>query len=142
MAALKTLKRREDFLRLRSGRKWVTPAFVLQGMRRSPGEEIEGPRFGFTVSRQAVAIQCEGGRKRGGAVRRNRARRRLKEVVRHVAETHARPDFDYVIIGRAQALTRSFEDLLTDMKRAFSRVNDKEQTGNRRGRRAGPARKD
>lgn len=136
MAALNTLKRREDFLRLRSGRKWVTPAFVLQGMRRPPERNGAGKaRFGFTVSSKAVSTQEASERKRGSAVKRNRARRRLKEAVRHLAATHARPDFDYVVIGRAQALTRSFDDLLVDMKRAFSKVNNSGQPGRRPKRR-------
>lgn len=126
MAQLCTLKNRREFLRLRSARKWVTPAFVLQGARRE-GEhdsaDVSGPRFGFTVSGRAVAQDGPKGRIRGNAVRRNRARRRLKEAVRLVAPEEARADFDYVVIGRVAALDRDFADLLKDLRTAFARVH-------------------
>lgn len=126
MARLSTLKDRRDFLRLRSARKWVTPAFVLQGAPRegaASGGDGSGPRFGFTVSGRAVAREGPNGRRRGNAVRRNRARRRLKEAVRLVASVEARADFDYVVIGRAAALDREFADLLQDLRTAFARVH-------------------
>lgn len=126
MARLSTLKDRRDFLRLRSARKWLTPAFVLQGAQRTSGNagaNVSGPRFGFTVSGRAVAQDGPNGRRRGGAVRRNRARRRLKEAVRLVACDEARPDFDYVIIARAAALDRDFSDLLKELHTAFARVH-------------------
>jgi ribonuclease P protein component len=62
-------------------------------------------------------------RKRPGAVMRNRARRRLKEAVRLTAPHHARGDFDYVVIGRREALHQSFADLLEDMQTAFDKVH-------------------
>jgi len=141
MARLSTLKDRRDFLRLRSARKWVTPAFVLQGAPRAGNEtggDVSGPRFGFTVSGRAVAQEGPEGRRRGGAVRRNRARRRLKEAVRLVAAEAARSDFDYVVIGRAAALHRGFADLLSDLRTAFDRVHAPK---GRRGREKPPNRR-
>jgi ribonuclease P protein component len=135
MARVSTLKNRRDFLRLRSGRKWVTPAFVLQGAPRpaeADGETVSGARFGFTVSGRAVAQDGAKGRRRGGAVRRNRARRRLREAVRLVAPKKAREDFDYVVIGRAAALDREFSDLLKDLHTAFDRVHASERRGGRK----------
>jgi ribonuclease P protein component len=134
MAQPNTLKRRGDFVRLKSGRKWVTPAFVLQAMPRAAddGDGASGPRFGFTVSGRAVAQGRPGGRKRGNAVRRNRARRRLREAVRLVAPTAARADFDYVVIGRAAALERDFDDLLKDLRIAFDKVHSLDQNRERK----------
>ena len=48
--------------------------------------------------------------------------RRLKEAVRLTGAAHAETGFDYVIIGRAAALTRNFADLLADMRLAFHKV--------------------
>ncbi len=119
---MRTLKTRAEFQRVRKGRKWVTPAFILQGLPRAGGGD-ECPRFGFTVSSKSVAKEGAAGRKRGMAVDRNRARRRLKEAVRLTFPAHAAPGFDYAIIGRAAALTRDFAVLLADMEAAFHKVN-------------------
>src|SRR5689334_21054234 len=68
---LATLKRRPEFQRVRTGARWATPAFVLEGKRREAPAPALAPagaaRFGFTVSKQV-----------GGAVERNRIKRRLK----------------------------------------------------------------
>lgn len=108
---------------MRSGRKWAARAFVLQGLARA-ADDGAGPRFGFAVGSKALAEGAGSGpRKRPGAVLRNRARRRLKEAVRLTAPQRARSDFDYVVIGRREALHQSFADLLEDMQRAFDKVH-------------------
>ncbi|MGO9546181.1 MAG: ribonuclease P protein component [Rhodomicrobium sp.] len=123
-----TLKTRAEFQRVQKGKKWVTPAFILQGLARADGA-MEAPRFGFTVSSKAVAKEIGAAKKRGMAVDRNRARRRLKEAVRLTFPAHAQPGFDYAIIGRAAALTRNFESLLADMEIAFHKVSQPARSG-------------
>ncbi len=68
-------------------------------------------RVGFTASRRV-----------GNAVSRNRVRRRLKSAVREVLAVHAKPDRDYVIIGRTATLTRPYAALLNDLETALKRV--------------------
>ncbi len=119
---METLKTRAEYKRVQKGRKWVAPGFILQGLARLC-EEDTGPRFGFAVSSKSVAKESSGGKRRGKAVDRNRARRRLKEAVRLTFVAHAEVGFDYVIIGRASALTRNFADLLADMRLAFHKVS-------------------
>lgn len=121
---LKTLKRRSEFDGLRSGRKWVASSFILQGAPRREEAAGPGPRFGFVVASKALRESgAAKGAERPGAVMRNRSRRRLKEAVRLVAETHARPDFDYVLIGRRDSLHQCFADLLEELQLAFGKVN-------------------
>jgi ribonuclease P protein component len=62
-------------------------------------------------------------KKLGGAVVRNRIRRRLKEAVRLSAPPEARPDFDYVLIARDGALKCHFTDLRCDLSVALRRVH-------------------
>jgi ribonuclease P protein component len=112
---LATLKRRSDFLRLRKGARWSTPGFVLEAMQRSGENGMAGeeqPRYGFTVTKQI-----------GGAVERNRIRRRLKAAVRSAQMAHARPDFDYVLIARPPALHLPYIALVRDLEKAFDRVH-------------------
>lgn len=121
---MQTLKRRSEFERVRKGRKWVTAAFIMHGLPRVADTGVcSGPRFGFTVSNKSVAKERAEGKKRGKAVDRNRARRRLKEAVRLSFRENASPNFDYVVIGRAAALVRNFADLLADMRLAFHKVS-------------------
>jgi ribonuclease P protein component len=112
-ARLATLKRRPEFLRVRSGARWSTPAFVLEGKRRSAAAPAgDAPRFGFTVSKKV-----------GGAVERNRIRRRLKAAVRGILPDHARRDFDYVIVARRPALDIAFAALVSNLVDALERVH-------------------
>ena len=91
---MEKLKRRRDFLAAAAGAKAPTAGFVLQERRR----DDEGPaRVGFTVSKKV-----------GGAVERNRVRRRLREVVRLSDAEGFRPGNDYVLVGRRAALDLSF----------------------------------
>jgi ribonuclease P protein component len=110
------LKRRSDFLRIaRDGRKWVAPGLILQmrsrGMKQRGREPLPPIRVGFTASRRV-----------GNAVSRNRVRRRLKSAVREVLAVHAKPDRDYVVIGRTATLKRPYAALLNDLETALKRV--------------------
>jgi len=117
--AVVTLKKRAEFLRLRGGARFATPSFVLEtrpreaAFRAPPaGGQADGARFGFTVTKKI-----------GGAVVRNRIRRRLKAAVSLLAPKLARPGHDYVLVARLAALDRSFPDLKKDLERALHRVH-------------------
>jgi ribonuclease P protein component len=111
-AGLTTLKRRAEFLRLRKGARSATQFLVLEAKRQAEGALAGKARFGFTVSREV-----------GGAVERNRIRRRLKAAVRDLAGEHAQRDFDYVVIARRPALDCDFAGLVADLAKAFKRVH-------------------
>jgi len=68
-------------------------------------------RLGFTATRRI-----------GGAVVRNRAKRRLREAARALAPEHARAGCDYVFIARGGTTTRPWPRLLDDMKSALIRL--------------------
>jgi ribonuclease P protein component len=110
-ARLSRLKRRAEFLRVAGGRrKWAAPGLVLQARRREA--DGNGIRIGFTASRKV-----------GGAVVRNRARRRLKAAAEQVMARHAAPATDYVIIARGLTPTRPFAALLADLEIALKRLD-------------------
>jgi ribonuclease P protein component len=108
---IERIKIRADFLRAAGGRKHGTPAFLLQmTLMKEPRARIA--RVGYTVTK-----------KLGNAVIRNRARRRLKEAARRVLPLYARPGSDYVLVGRAEALTRPFSLLMDDLKAALAKIH-------------------
>ena len=101
------------FLRLRGGDRWAGPAFVLESKLRDASSALPaGPRFGFTVTKAM-----------GNAVARNLIRRRLKAAVGEIAPAIADPRRDYVLVARAAASKRPFEDLKKDLEQAFQRVH-------------------
>lgn len=109
--ALARLKKRADFLRIAAQRrKWAAPGLILQAAPRA-SDEADAVRVGFTCSKKV-----------GNAVARNRARRRLKAAVAQVFPDQARPDLEYVVIGRTETLARPYSLLLQDLQTALKRV--------------------
>jgi ribonuclease P protein component len=106
---LERLRRRQDFLAARNGRSIAMPGLILQARDRQDGKP---PRTGFTVSKKI-----------GGAVIRNRVRRRLREAVRLSMPDLAHDGFDYVLIGRGGTATRKFADLRNDLRLALERLH-------------------
>lgn len=72
-------------------------------VRGDPGP----PRFGFAVSK-----------KNGGAVQRNRIKRRWREVARSVCKS-VRSGFDCVVIPRPEARSASFAACAADLSSAL-----------------------
>lgn len=120
---LETLKRRADFNRVRRGRKWTGKGFLLQALPQS--DPVAGhPRFGFVVASKSLRPRDAGpNSKRPGAVLRNRAKRRLKEAIRLLQASHTQANYDYVIVGRYEALHQCFSDLLEELRIALNKVN-------------------
>ena len=106
-----TLRTRPDFLRAASARRQGTASFMLQA--RDRGDDTLTVRIGFTASKKI-----------GNAVLRNRAKRRMRAVVRAVLPSLARPGWDYVLVARPGAtVSRLFTDLLADLTSALSSVH-------------------
>lgn len=143
MAEPERLRRRADFLRAAKGKRFYAHGLTLQAVQRLTSASVNSrasrdpntasggarsvpidpirdthpsteapPRFGFTVTKQL-----------GGAVRRNRIRRRLKEALRLLKPLPARPGHDYVILARPEALGMSFRTLQTELKRALGKID-------------------
>lgn len=92
---LERLRKRSEFLKAsKSGERRVTPAFIIQVYQRTSKGAF---RYGITASRKV-----------GGAVDRNRAKRRLRALIREFLPPIAQPDTDYVFIARSAVLKRDF----------------------------------
>jgi ribonuclease P protein component len=87
------------------------PGFVLQAAPVPADLTSTSIRVGFTVSRKV-----------GNAVVRNRVRRRLREIARQVIPGLARPDLDYVLVGRQGALERDFAVMRQELVEALKRL--------------------
>jgi ribonuclease P protein component len=110
-AAIGRLKRREEFLRVAgSRRKAALPGLVLQ-TAPGPGDAI---RCGFTATK-----------KLGGAVTRNRAKRRLRAAAQAVLPVAGTRGYDYVLVARAGTIDRPWPLLLDDLRKALEALTPK-----------------
>lgn len=116
------LKKRADFLLAARGARAAMPGLVLQ-CRPSPETAEPGTvRVGFTATK-----------KLGGAVVRNRVKRRLRAAATSVMPEEARPAHDYVLIGRSGTAERPFARLVEDLRTALRRVHRSEGGARRPG---------
>lgn len=101
------LRRRADFQRVRrEGRSWAHPLAILWACRN----DLDHSRFGFSVGRAV-----------GGAVVRNRAKRRLREAVRRELERIAL-GWDLVFVARAPIAQANFEAIVLAVRELLSRA--------------------
>ncbi|MBY7649041.1 MAG: ribonuclease P protein component [Candidatus Liberibacter europaeus] len=103
------LKNRRQFVAVKSGALRRRGAFFSLDILDHKNSKLSS-RIGFTVTKR-----------QGGAVERNRIRRRLKEVVRLRAEGILKAGHDYVVIAKRSALFANFEDLCIDFVKLASR---------------------
>jgi ribonuclease P protein component len=103
------LLRHADFERVyKQGRRHFSASMTAFYLFRPPdAKAVQGLRIGFTVSRAL-----------GGAVQRNRLKRRLREAVR-LCRPVAIPDVDVVVNPKKVLLATEFESLLNEVRRAF-----------------------
>ena len=100
--SLTRLINREDFVKMnKKAVRWVSHGLILQAL---PNENL-GQRAGFTVTKKTEK----------SAVKRNRIKRRLRNAAAEIFPTHAKDNYDFVLIGREITRTRDYETLKKDL---------------------------
>jgi ribonuclease P protein component len=106
---LTILKKRADFLAANGGRRAATPGFILLVRDRRDSDPLV--RVGFTVTKKI-----------GGAVVRNRMKRRFRALAREIVPTMGVPGADHVMIGRANGVERDYGLLRSDLAGALKQL--------------------
>ncbi|TFI57438.1 ribonuclease P protein component [Sphingomonas parva] len=105
----RVLARRADFLAANRGRRAPMPGFVLLVHPR--GDDDPAIRLGITVTKKI-----------GGAVVRNRMKRRFRALARELLPVHGIAGADHVLIGRAGGVERDFALLRDELSRALRKL--------------------
>src|SRR5437763_14902199 len=111
---------RGDFVRLRAGRGFADGPLAASWMPRAPEPTRGG--IASAVARVGLVVSS----KVGGAVLRNRVKRRLREAVRH--ELHRLPALDVVLVARSSAAAATTDEFRAWMRRLVARVARQEMT--------------
>lgn len=106
---LATISKRADFLAANAGKRAPTPGFVLLVRQRDDGDPAI--RLGITVTRKI-----------GGAVVRNRMKRRFRALGREILPAQGLVGADHVMIGRSSGVERDFQALRADLTGALRRL--------------------
>src|SRR3954447_2335091 len=106
---LGTIKKRADFLAANGGLRAATPGFVL--LVRDRKDDDPRMRVGFTVTKKI-----------GGAVVRNRMKRRLRALAREIVLAEGFAGADHVMIGRAKGVERDFASLRAELAKALEQL--------------------
>ena len=112
---LTRILKRSEYLRVKQrGSSVAKPGLVMQAAPSANDGSYVYPRVGFTVSKRV-----------GNAVKRNRARRRLKSIASDVLPNEGFQAWDYVFIGRLVTLDRPYDLLLEDARSALRKIHHK-----------------
>lgn len=106
---LGSLTKRSEFLHVRNGRYAARNTVVIQ--MRACDAAGDGVRAGFTATKKI-----------GGAVVRNRCKRRLRALAREHLPRLGKAGHDYVFIARADTATAPHERLVQDVQKALEKL--------------------
>ncbi len=99
-------KKKEYGYVFRAGKKQVGRFMVIYAAKNG----LQKNRYGIITSKKV-----------GKAVTRNRAKRRLRDLVRNL-DNRLKPGFDIVIIARVSINEASFSDIIAEGEQLFKKV--------------------
>ena len=111
MTEILVLKKRKDFVRVAKGVSKVTRTAILQAAPSLSATCVPA-KIGYTTTKKI-----------GKANVRNKARRRMRAVIRELLPVYGMNNVEYVLIGRHNTHYCPYKDLFSDIKWAIKKVN-------------------
>ena len=112
------ITKKYDYNKMKAGSSIITAGFILQARNRYDKTLLDPKviRYGLTCSKRI-----------GNAVKRNRAKRRLRALITNIIPFDGLNGWDYVLIGREHATEQiPFKILEQDLKQALFKLHNKE----------------
>ena len=112
MSEIRVIKKRKDFIKVaQKGQKVIQSSLILQAA------------FNFNCPLNSFEVGYTATKKLGKAHIRNRTKRRLRAVVQEFLPSNHLPQVQYVLIGRYNTATCSFDKLRTDMQYSLKKIH-------------------
>jgi ribonuclease P protein component len=123
-AAIDRLKKRSEFLAVAAAnRRWTTPGLVLQAKPApTPQDKTGTPDAEIASGAAVLRVGFTATKKIGNAVKRNRARRRLRAAVDDVLRGTDAAGADLVVVARQGTIERPYGDLKNDLAAALKKL--------------------
>ena len=102
LVLIKTIKKRIDFIKVsKEGRRFFAKGFILQKYKRSLSNETKDniARIGYTITKRI-----------GGAVIRNKIKRRFRAIIKETLNSYLKKNHDYVIIANKKSLDMDYKE--------------------------------
>lgn len=104
------LRLKKDFERIFETGKWAGGDYISLKYAKKEADET---RIGFMVGKKVSK----------SAVKRNVAKRRMREVVRLMLKNdQIKPNFDVIVIAKPEILGKSYQEIEADIKKALSKA--------------------
>ena len=104
-----TIRLRRDFLAANRAKRVVMPGFILLIRNRADGDDAK--RAGYTVTKKI-----------GGAVVRNRLKRRFRALAQALIPEGGVIGADHILIGREAGIERDFAQMYDELASALAKA--------------------
>ena len=91
------ITKRQDYLRASKSKYYRSNSFIIQFYTRT---DTLGPRYGVTATKKI-----------GNAIKRNRAKRRIRNLVKDLLPKYGKNGYDYVFIAKENLINEDWEVL-------------------------------
>ena len=98
---LDKITKRSDYLRASKSKYVRTNSFVIQFYNRN---DTSDPRYGITATKKI-----------GNAIKRNKAKRRIRSLVKDLLPIYGKNGYDYVFIAKETLINEKWEDLIEEL---------------------------